>query len=76
MEKQKIKELDKEGRTLKAEMEAEKQRRIQLDMYSWRENLRLIGIQEKELEDVEKIVVFSTRWVFYETTWSFTRYTA
>ena len=55
MEKQKIKELDKEVRTLKAEMEAEKQRRIQLDMYSWRENLRLIGIQKKELEDVEKI---------------------
>ena len=37
-------------------MEAEKQKRIQLNMYSMRENLRLIGIQEKEQEDVEKIV--------------------
>ena len=54
--KQKIEELDKQVRTLKAEMEAEKQKRIQMDMYSRRENLRLIGIQEKEQEDVEKIV--------------------
>ena len=46
--KQKIEELDKQVRTLKAEMEAEKQKRLQLDMYSRRENLRLIGIQEKE----------------------------
>ena len=54
-EKQKIEEFDKQVRTLKAEMEAEKQKRIQLDMYSRRESLRLIGIQEKEQEDVEKI---------------------
>ena len=53
--KQKI-ELDQQVRTLKAEMQAEKQKRIQLDMYSRRENLRLIGIQEKEQENVEKIV--------------------
>ena len=33
-------------------MEAEKQKRIQQDMYSRRENMRLIGIQEKEQEDV------------------------
>ena len=37
-------------------MEAERHKRIQLDMYSRRENLRLTGIQEKEQEDVEKIV--------------------
>ena len=54
--KQKIEELDKQVRTLKAEMEAEKHKRLQLDMYLRRENLRLIGIQEKEQEDVEKIV--------------------
>ena len=54
--KQKVEELDKQVRTLKAEMEAEKQKRLQLNMYSRRENLRLIGIQEKEQEDVEKIV--------------------
>ena len=51
-----MEELDKQIKTFKAEMEVEKQKRIQLDMYSRRENLRLIGIQEKEQEDVEKIV--------------------
>ena len=54
--KQKINEFDKQVRTLKAEMESEKQKRIQLDMYSCRENMRLIGIQEKYQEDVENIV--------------------
>ena len=36
-------------------MEAKKEKRIQLDMYSRRENLRLIGIEEKE-EGAEKTV--------------------
>ena len=55
-EKQKIEELNKQVTTLKAVLEAKKQKKIQLDMYFRRENLNLIGTRVKEQEDLEKIV--------------------
>ena len=41
---------------LQAELESEKQKRLQLDFYSRRENLRLVGIKEEEGEEPEDVV--------------------
>ena len=51
-----IARLEKSVKSLQAELESEKQKRLHLDFYSRRENLRLVGIEEKEGEKPEGVV--------------------
>ena len=51
-----IDQLDKTVKSLQASLEAEKRRRLLLDSYSRRENLRLVGMEENEDEDTEGLV--------------------
>ena len=52
---------------LQLRLDSEKQKRLHLDAYSRRENLRLIGVPEEEDENdeqTEKTETFWTRWVY------------
>ena len=51
-----IKTLSNSVDTLQTQLEIERQRRIQLDRYSRKENLRLIGVKEQDGEDCENVV--------------------
>ena len=51
-----ITHLKKSVKSLQAELESEKQKKLHLDFYSHRENLRLVGIEEEEGEEPEDVV--------------------
>ena len=64
-----IARLEKSVKSLQAELESEKQKRLHLDFYSRRENLRLVGIEEEEGEKPEDVVreILQQMGVLWET---------
>ena len=49
--------LEKSVKSLQSELEYEKQKRLNLYVYSRRENLRLVGTEEEEGEEPENVVL-------------------